>query len=103
MSHEAHRVIATDHPALAGHFPGDPVVPGVVILDEVVRAVEQWRGQIRLKCILSVKFTAALRPGNTFSINLYDEDQSRIAFECWHDGIRLASGRLLVEYGAHAS
>jgi len=102
VSHEAHHLIATDHPALAGHFPGDPVVPGVVILDEVVRAAEQWRGQLRLKSVLSVKFTAALRPGNRFSIKLHDDDHSHIAFECWHDGVRIASGRLLVEYGAQA-
>jgi len=100
MSHQAQRVIGTDHPALAGHFPGAPVVPGVVILDEVVRAAQQWRGQLRLKSVLSVKFVSALRPGKPFSINLHDEDHSHIVFECWHDGIRIASGRLLVEYGA---
>jgi 3-hydroxyacyl-[acyl-carrier-protein] dehydratase len=103
VNHEAHRVIAMDHPALAGHFPGNPIVPGVLILDEVVLTAQQWRGQLRLKSILSVKFTAALRPGNAFSINLHDEGHSHIAFECWHDGIRLASGCLLVEYGAHGS
>lgn len=101
MSYEARRVIATDHPALAGHFPGDPIVPGALILDEVLRAAEQWRGQLRLKSVLSVKFTCPLRPGNTFSINLHDEDRAHIVFECWHDGIRLASGRLLVEDGGH--
>ena len=103
MSHEAHRVIAMDHPAIAGHFPGNPLVPGVLILDEVVRTAEQWRGQLRLKRVLSVKFTSALKPGDVFSINLHDEDHSHIAFECRHDGTRIAIGRLLVEYGASES
>ena len=47
MTFEVHRVIAKDHPALAGHFPGNPIVPGVLILDEVMRAAEQWRGRLR--------------------------------------------------------
>jgi len=98
VTYEARRVIAIDHPALAGHFPGNPIVPGVLILDEVVQAAEQWRGRLRLKGVESVKFTSELRPGNVFSINLRSEDLSHIAFECWHDGTRLASGRLVVEY-----
>ena len=96
-------MIAKDHPALAGHFPGNPLVPGVLILDEVVQAAQQWRGRLRLKRVVSVKFTSALKAGNVFSINLHDEDHTRIAFECWHDGARLAFGRLVVEFDADES
>lgn len=32
--------IGADHPALPGHFPGRPVVPGVVLLDQVIQALE---------------------------------------------------------------
>jgi len=103
VTYEVRRVIANDHPALPGHFPGNPIVPGVLILDEVVQAAEQWRGPLRLKSVVSVKFTSALKPGNVFSINLRDEDHSHIAFECWHDDTRLASGRLVVEYDADES
>ena len=103
MNYEVRRVITIDHPALPGHFPGNPIVPGVLILDEVVQAAEPWRGPLRLKSVVSVKFVSALKPGNVFSINLHDEDQSHIAFECWQDGTRLASGRLVVEYDAGES
>ena len=34
-------VIDPGHPCLPGHFPGRPVVPGVVVLDRVVEAIEQ--------------------------------------------------------------
>ena len=32
--------IDADHPSLPGHFPGRPLVPGVVVLEQVLRAVE---------------------------------------------------------------
>ncbi len=97
MTFEVRRVIAADHPALAGHFPGNPIVPGVLILDEVLQAAEQWRGKLRLQRVVSVKFASPLKPGSTFSIKLREEDHSHIVFECRLDGTTLASGRLAVE------
>ena len=38
--------IADDHPCLPGHFPGRPVVPGVVVLDRVFAAVEAASGAL---------------------------------------------------------
>src|ERR1700753_3951370 len=36
--------MAADHPAYAGHFPGSPVLPGVVLLDAALRAVVKAQG-----------------------------------------------------------
>lgn len=102
MTFEVRRVIATDHPALAGHFPGDPIVPGALILDEVMGAVEECRGFTRLKRVVSLKFTSPLRPGEVFSVALNETDDAHIDFECSSEGRTLASGRLVVEPGQGA-
>ena len=57
--------ISPDHPALPGHFPGEPIVPGVVILDLVLKKANLPR------CALpAVKFHAPLRPGEEFAIHI---------------------------------
>lgn len=103
MTFEVHRKIEENHPALAGHFPGNPIVPGVLILDEVMQAARQWRGQLRLKRIISVKFDSPLKPGRAFSIRMREEGSSHIAFECSMDGSTLVSGRLEVDLDAGGS
>lgn len=57
-------VIAADHPAFAGHFPGRPIVPGVVLLDCAIRAIESAE-QISLLPgqIGAAKFLQPVGPG----------------------------------------
>jgi 3-hydroxyacyl-[acyl-carrier-protein] dehydratase len=58
--------IATDHPAFAGHFPAYPVLPGAILLDEMLKAIELARGiDLRGWHIRSAKFLHAVRPGET--------------------------------------
>lgn len=70
MSFEIRRAIPTDHPSLAGHFPGAPVVPGVVILDEVADALAEWRPDCQLTGVRAVKFLLPLKPEQSFTICL---------------------------------
>ena len=100
MTFEVERVIAAHHPALEGHFPGNPVVPGALILDEVLQAARQWRGDIRLKEIRSVKFSSPLKPGDAFSIELREANRTELVFECRSSESLLASGTLSVEPNA---
>jgi len=59
------------HPSLAGHFPGNPVLPGVVVLDQVIRAAERWLGPaVEVIALPQVKFVSPLRPGDTADVSL---------------------------------
>ena len=53
--------VATDHPSLEGHFPGNPIVPGVVLLDAVIANVELATG-CRINRVQQAKFQSVLRP-----------------------------------------
>lgn len=82
--------IAATHPCLPGHFPGYPLVPGVVMLEAVADALRAWRG-MRLARVVEVKFVAPLLPGQEARIAL-SGTQARIRFEIHRDGQLLARG-----------
>lgn len=60
---EADFSIAADHPSLPGHFPGQPVVPGVLVLDRVLAAAEALLGETPPTLHMpQVKFVRPLLP-----------------------------------------
>ena len=84
-----------DHPSLPGHFPGHPVVPGVVILDRVLAAIESVHGTLGGLRMPQVKFMRPLLPGQAATIEL-DGEQPRWRFRVLHaDGALIASGEVV--------
>lgn len=53
--------VSAEHPSLPGHFPGAPVVPGVVLLDHVAACLQR-AGAGNMTRLLAVKFMAPLLP-----------------------------------------
>ncbi len=84
--------IGADHPALPGHFPGRPIVPGVVLLDRVAAALQRWRGQT-IGGLPQVKFLAPLLPGETAELHL-EATPTRVRFRILRGAEPLAGGEI---------
>jgi 3-hydroxymyristoyl/3-hydroxydecanoyl-(acyl carrier protein) dehydratase len=96
--HFTHEV-PVDHPAFAGHFPGQPLLPGALLLSEVleaVRGVPAFVARLGAQPTLAAaKFLAPVRPGDVLTIKLEPEaGASRgVRFEVCCANTVAASGR----------
>ena len=86
VDRELHILAPLEHPCYAGHFPGNPIVPGVVLLDLVVEALQ--RGAPRV--LGNVKFHRAVKPGESFTLR-YKLVGPLLSFRC------VSGEQLLVE------
>ena len=96
ITYTVERCVPAHHPSLAGHFPGDPIVPGVVLLDEVLDAFTVWQGPCHLRGITTVKFLKPLAPNRTFRIGFALNNPESVGFRCTRDNELLAQGQLIV-------
>ncbi|PKO91409.1 MAG: hypothetical protein CVU16_08040 [Betaproteobacteria bacterium HGW-Betaproteobacteria-10] len=88
-------LVPTDHPALAGHFPGRPIVPGVVLLDRAILFAEQRLAiPARQWKVNNAKFFSPVEPGENLTFMLQTEISGRLAFTIKTAGREIASGSL---------
>ncbi|MCR8960854.1 AMP-binding protein [Variovorax sp. S2] len=91
--------VPVDHPAFAGHFPGQPLLPGALILAEVMEAVQRVPALVaRLgthPTLAAAKFLAPVRPGSMLSIELQPEAGAArgVRFDVRCDGVVAVTGR----------
>ena len=82
--HQQPLTVAVDHAVFPGHFPGAPVVPGVLLLAQVLDAADRWLGAavhpVRLR---QAKFPAPWLPGMPVQATLEREgSQLRFTVAC---------------------
>lgn len=61
-------IVPHDLSYLQGHFPNQPIVPGVAILDASVQLITNAFGSCELSQVKSSKFLKPLLPGSTVTI-----------------------------------
>lgn len=90
--------IAADHPAYDGHFPGQPILPGVVLLDAALHALAERQdraanfGLVQLK---SAKFLSPVRPGEPLTLHYPDSPTGGFRFEIRCGERAIASGAVV--------
>ena len=97
MSNSREKLFALDHPAARGHFPGNPIIPGAVLLDEVLQAVTEGSdlAQTGAGCeIRSAKFLRPVRPGDSMLIRWSVLSNGDTKFECLLQGQPALTGAL---------
>jgi 3-hydroxymyristoyl/3-hydroxydecanoyl-(acyl carrier protein) dehydratase len=70
---ETRVVIEPSHPSLAGHFPGDPIVPAALLMDHALSFVETSFAR-RVVAVATAKFLSPVRPQQTVVISIRSND-----------------------------
>jgi 3-hydroxymyristoyl/3-hydroxydecanoyl-(acyl carrier protein) dehydratase len=83
MSQSATLRFSQNHPAMAGHFPGNPIVPGALLLDEVLAIITGTDAALTIR---AAKFLHPIRPGETINLRWQTRAGGDISFECRLDG-----------------
>ena len=89
------RVLQPDHPASQGHFPGDPIIPGAVLLSETLQAIEAGLGASLVPFqITSAKFLHPTRPGDRVVIEFSRTARGEVRFTCAVGGRPVLTGQM---------
>jgi 3-hydroxymyristoyl/3-hydroxydecanoyl-(acyl carrier protein) dehydratase len=77
------RSFAPDHPTAAGHFPGNPIIPGALLLSETLRAIETGLAlDLAQGQPVSAKFLHPVRPGDNVRIEYSEGSGGTLKFSC---------------------
>lgn len=91
-----HLSVPAGHPALPGHFPGRPIVPGVVILDLVVEECRRRHPDTPLRGVRKIKFISMLAPDQAFTVDWGEIRGGKLNFTARSGDKSLATGQFVL-------
>jgi 3-hydroxymyristoyl/3-hydroxydecanoyl-(acyl carrier protein) dehydratase len=82
----------------SGHFPGEPVLPGIAQLSMVVKSIEKALGkQLVLQQLARIKFKQLIRPGDVLDIHaVAAKNEDSYIFHIQNKEKEVCSGRLVL-------
>ena len=94
--------IHASHPSLSGHFPGNPLVPGVVLLSHVIDITENlYKGKVQVVGMPAVKFLAPVHPETKVVLSLLPVAPDSLRFECRVEESMVATGNIELAVFGH--
>ena len=95
--------IPASHPAIPGHFPGQPIVPGVLLLDQILAEILKLTS-MEVVQTQHMTFSSALRPDeNARAVCEIEGDHATllVSLRRHSDNSILASGKFLMRLQSH--
>lgn len=105
---EARYAVIGDEPWFAGHFPGSPILPGVLVTEALAQTAavvhlserpEEAGREVYLVGVDRMRFRRPVRPGDVLTLHVEVAEQRRrlwtFTARATVDGARVADGKLL--------
>ena len=101
---EALAYVPTDSSWFLGHFPGEPILPGIALIDMAEQAIIQDAAakgeEISFKALKRVRFTQPVRPGESLKVNVTCEEageETLFTFKVAREETIVCSGQIVAK------
>ena len=88
--------VSSSHPSISGHFPGNPIVPGAVIIENVIKVFSRSNDSREITSLSTVKFIKPIEVNQKVDVNFLSISTELISFECVSNNVVLVLGRFKV-------